>query len=219
MATPDSTRPVPLREEQARLTRRRVVEAARHLFLTGGYSGTTIDAIARAAGVSVQTVYNAVGNKAAVLRAVYDTALAGDDAALPVADRLTFRSVLAETSGRGCLARYAALARELGERVLPVLARISAEAGNPEVRELAETGERQRAEGTAEVARHVAERFGLAPGLTVAEAADILWTLTGPEAAIRLVQQRGWAWHRYEAWLAGAMADAILAPDEPATAR
>jgi hypothetical protein len=68
----------------------------------------------------------------------------------------------------------------------------------------------QRAEGTATVARHIADRFGLAPGLTVDEAADILWTLTAPETTIRLVHRRGWSWERYEAWLADAMADGIL---------
>jgi hypothetical protein len=56
----------------------------------------------------------------------------------------------------------------------------------------------------------VADRFGLAPGLTVDEAADILWTLTGPETMIRLVRRRGWTWDRYETWLAAAMADGIV---------
>jgi AcrR family transcriptional regulator len=217
MATARRSHPGSLREEQARVTRRRVIDAARNLFLGDGYTATTIDAIARAAGVSVQTVYNAVGNKAAVLRAVYDTTLAGDDARLAVGERPSFHAVLSETSGRRCLARYAALGREIGERVLPVLARISAEAGNPDIRDLADIGERQRAEGTATVARHVADLFGLAPGLTVDEAADILWTLTGPEAAIRLVQQRGWTWDRYEAWLAAAMADGVLGDEGPAS--
>jgi hypothetical protein len=34
---------------------------------------------------------------------------------------------------------------------------------------------------------HGHKRFGLRAGLTVADAADILWTLTAPEIAIRLV--------------------------------
>jgi hypothetical protein len=37
------------------------------------------------------------------------------------------------------------------------------------------------------VATHVAERFGLRPGLTVEEATDVLWTLTAPGVTERLV--------------------------------
>jgi AcrR family transcriptional regulator len=210
MTTPASASSRRVRGDHVRLTRRRIIDAARELFLTRGYTGTTIEAIAHAAGVSVQTVYNSVGNKAAVLTAVYDTTLAGDDSAVTIADRPTFQAVLEATSARACLARYAALSRELGERAVPLVAMILAEAGTPDVRALAERAESQRALGTATVARHVADRFGLAPRLTVDEAADVLWTLTGPETMIRLVSRRGWTWDRYECWLAAAMADGIV---------
>ncbi|HJU03484.1 MAG TPA: helix-turn-helix domain-containing protein, partial [Actinomycetes bacterium] len=102
-----------LRDQQARLTRRRVLDAALELFLADGYLGTTIEAVARRAGVSPQTVYNAVGGKPALLRAVYDVTLAGDDAPVPIAERPAFQALLAETDGRRCLARYAELGREL----------------------------------------------------------------------------------------------------------
>lgn len=210
MTTPARSYTSPLRDDQARLTRRRIVDAAHDLFVTRGYAGTTIETIARAAGVSVQTVYNSVGNKAAVLAAVYDTTLAGDDAPVPIAERPTFQAMLTERDARRCLARYAALGRELSQRAAPLMAMILAEAGNPDLRALAARGEEQRARGTAAVARHVADRFGLVPGLTVDEAADILWALTAPETMIRLVHQRGWAWERYESWLADAMADGLL---------
>jgi hypothetical protein len=55
-------------------------------------------------------------------------------------------------------------------------------------------------------------RFGLRPGLTEAEAADILWALTAPEPADRFIRRRGWTLDRYEHWLAHAMADALVGP-------
>ena len=210
MTTPERTYTSPLRDEQARLTRQRITDAAYDLFVSQGYTGTAIETIARNAGVSVQTVYNSIGNKAAVLAAVYDITLAGDDAPVAVAERPTFQAMLSERDGRRCLARYASLGRELGQRAAPLVATILSEAGNPDVRALAATSEQQRAQGTAAVARHVAERFGLAPGVTVDEAADILWALTAPETMIRLVHDRGWTWERYEGWLADAMADGVL---------
>jgi AcrR family transcriptional regulator len=64
------------RAEQVRATRQKVLGAARDLFLRRGYSGATIEAIAQRAAVSPQTVYNVVGGKAALLKAVYDVAAA-----------------------------------------------------------------------------------------------------------------------------------------------
>jgi hypothetical protein len=61
----------------------------------------------------------------------------------------------------------------------------------------------------------VAVRFGLRPGLSEAEAADVLWTLTAPEVADRFVRRRGWSLDRYERWLARAMADALVGPGPP----
>ena len=203
-----------LRDQQARLTRRRVLDAALELFLGDGYLGTTIEAVARRAGVSTQTVYNAVGGKPALLRAVYDVTLAGDDDPVPIAERPAFQQLLAETDGRRCLARYAALGRELWERAgrLVTVLLSQAAAGDADLRAFADTFERQRAAGTSMVAAHLAERFGLRPGLTVQEAGDILWTLTAPEVTERLVVRRGWSAGRAEAWLAEAMADALLGP-------
>lgn len=198
-----------LRAEQAQLTRRRILDTAEELFLGSGYSVTTIEAIARTAEVSVQTVYNAVGNKRAALSAVYDRALAGDDEPLPIAERPHFKAMLAARTARSCLARYAALGRELSERALPLLAVIVGEAANPDVQALASTIETQRAAGTASVARHIATKFGLPEDLTVEAAADILWTLTAPDVTIRLVSQRNWTWDGYEQWLAETMTHSL----------
>jgi AcrR family transcriptional regulator len=147
-----------------------------------GYPGTTIEAVARRAEVSTQTVYNAVGGKAALLRAVYDVTLAGDDQPVPIAERPAFQAMLAETDGRRCLARYAALGRELWERAGPLVLRLlsQAAAGDADLRAFADTVERQPAAGTAMVAAHVADRFGLRPGLTVPEAGDVLWPSPPP---------------------------------------
>jgi hypothetical protein len=56
------------------------------------------------------------------------------------------------------------------------------------------------------------ERFELRQGVTVGDAADILWTLTAPELPVRLVQRRGWSPEKFEALFAGTMAEALLPP-------
>ena len=56
----------------------------------------------------------------------------------------------------------------------------------------------------------MADRFGLRPGLSVEDAADILWTLTSPDVVYRLVRRRRWSLDRFERWLGETMADALL---------
>src|SRR4249920_1387505 len=86
---PQASRPYrsQLREDQARATRRAVVNAARELFVELGWSRTTIDAVAARAGVSRKTVFTSVGGKAALLKLALDWALVGDDDPVPLAGR------------------------------------------------------------------------------------------------------------------------------------
>jgi AcrR family transcriptional regulator len=203
-----------VRAEQSRATRQRVLDAARALFTRRGYAGTTVEAIAARAQVSVQTVYNTVGGKAAVLKAVYDVTIAGDADPIPMIERPTGRALLATDDARECLALYARMSREIYERIGPLVPILLTEgaAGDREVRSFIETIENERATGTANIARHVADRFGLRPGLPVEEAADILWTLNSPDVVNRLVRRRRWTLDRFERWLGETMADALLGP-------
>src|SRR6478736_7561755 len=193
MARATRTYDSPLRDEQARLTRRRIIETARRMLLDGGYTGMTIAALARDAGVSVQTVYNAVGGKADVVKAVYDVALAGDDEPLAMTERPAFRALLVERNPRRWFAHYAAFSRGIYEGVGPLVTVLLAQAaaGEPDLADFAATIERERAAGTAKVAELYASRFPLRARLSVDETADILWTLTAPEIANRLIRQRG----------------------------
>jgi TetR/AcrR family transcriptional regulator of autoinduction and epiphytic fitness len=76
------------RDEQARRTRRDIIEAALRLFVEHGYPATTIELIAEEGEVAVQTIYSSVGNKRAVLWAVLEARAAGDDAPLSLVERL-----------------------------------------------------------------------------------------------------------------------------------
>ena len=99
----------PLREEQARVTRRAIVETARELFIEVGYAATTIDAVADRAGVSRKTVFTSVGGKAVLLKLACDWALAGDDEPVPIDERPAAQQMLAETDPARLLSRWARL--------------------------------------------------------------------------------------------------------------
>ena len=202
------------RAEQIRATRRKVLGAARDLFLRRGYFGATIEAIAQRAAVSPQTVYNVVGGKAALLKAVYDVALAGDDEPVPIGERPAFAEIAGAPDARSSLALYARFGREMLARAGPLVTVVFVEGSgrDPDLRAFIDKIENERRAGTANMAHHIATRFGLRPGLTEAEAADVLWTLTAPELADRLTRRRGWTLDRYEQWLAQTMADALTGP-------
>jgi AcrR family transcriptional regulator len=204
-----------LRDEQTAATRQMILDTAGGLFTKHGYLGTTLTGVAETAGVSVQTIYNLIGGKAVLLKAVYDTTLAGDDEPVPMAQRPIARAVMEATDGRECLTRYAVMARVIGERTLSLLRILLAQAatGDPDLQHVVDTINREHNAGTTRIATHVAERFGLRDGLDVQTAADVLWTLTAPEVADRLVNRRDWGWDRYQDWLGTTMADALLGPD------
>ena len=60
------------RQEQAEATRIRIAQAARQLFAANGYGATSIDAIAKEAGVATRTVYSAFGTKREILSLICD---------------------------------------------------------------------------------------------------------------------------------------------------
>lgn len=58
------------RQEQAEATRTRIAESAQRLFASEGYAATSMDAIARQAGVANRTVYAAFGAKREILNLI-----------------------------------------------------------------------------------------------------------------------------------------------------
>ncbi len=89
------------RREQALATRRRVVDSAYQLFCKYGYSPTTVEMIARAAGVALQTVHYVFRTKGALLQEVVEVAAAGTHDPAPVMQRSWIRVGVGARSLRG----------------------------------------------------------------------------------------------------------------------
>jgi AcrR family transcriptional regulator len=202
------------REAQALQARRRILDAAYRLFLDQGYPGTTMAAVAGAAGVSVETVYKSFGTKAALAKRLWDVTLVGDDQPVPLARRPEFTAITAEPDPRRKLAAYAALGRALYERLGPLLGVVleGARAGDPELRELVATIDRERLAGAAGFVANLAEQGALRDGLDPERARDVLWMLISHDVCRMLVEDRGWTLDRWQQWLAASLADALLGP-------
>ena len=200
-----------LRAAQARATRRAIVDAAARLFTERGYGATTIDAIAEAAGVSRKTVFTSVGGKTEALKLAMDWAIVGDDEPVPMLERPHIKALHREPDARRILAQYARQVREVGARTAPLHEVVRAAAGlDEEIRALAEEARAQRLRGMRMLAQQLADRGALKPGLTPAEAADVLWLLNDPGVYYRLIVEQHWDPDRYQAWLADSLIDLLI---------
>jgi AcrR family transcriptional regulator len=201
----------PRRQQRARATRRAVLEAARRLFVGEGYGATTIQAIAEEAGVAVQTVYAAFGNKRTILAELLDVSIAGDDDEVVVNAREWMRPVWEAPTAAERLRAYASACRRITAGAGEVFAVVTAAAAtDPDVVELAATTEQRRRMGAESVIESVRSVGELRPGLDPDRAVDVLWLLNGPMVFRHLVRQAGWTLDEYESWLAEAMVRELL---------
>jgi AcrR family transcriptional regulator len=200
------------RAEQARGTRRRIVEVARELLLTQGYATTTIAQVAKAAGVSSETVQKGFGTKAALAKAVYDVTLVGDDEPVPLRERPEFLAIAAEPDPARKLAGYAAVGRALWERLGPLLGVLmqGAQAGEPDLVAFVATIRRESYVGASGLVANLAAHGALRPGLTVDQARDELWLLIQPELWLLLIDERGWSLDAVQAWFTRTATAALL---------
>src|SRR5919201_735089 len=156
----------PQRQHQAQATRRQIVDAAGRLFSRHGYFGTTIDAIAREAGVADPTVYAAFGSKRAILATLIDAAIFGPDPPrTPIDQRSWYPELAGLADAHRLLRRWAEILCEVNGRVAPVQ-RVgqSAAASDPEIAQLWQQLKDQRLAGQSAIAQLLADRQALRPG-------------------------------------------------------
>jgi AcrR family transcriptional regulator len=197
------------RREAARRTRVAIIDAAERRFLRAGYASTTIAAVAADAGVSVDTIYKSFGGKPGLVRAIRNRALEGEG---PVpAERRSDALHDGEHDPRTIIKAWGALTAEVAPRVAPILLLIrSAAATDAEAVALLDEMDADRLRRMTENARRLRDAGQLRRGITLARAADVLWTYSAPELYELLVLRRGWSRSRYGRFVAGAMIDALL---------
>ena len=203
----------PRRTEQARATRRAVLDAARRLFVSHGYAATTIEAVAAGAEVSPETVYATFGTKRALLSELIDVTIAGDDVPVPTLERPWVGEMRAEPDPRARLRILARNGRLMLERWGDLAAVLSAAAAaDPRIAELWERNKEQRLAGQRALLRIATEGTTLREGLSKDAAADVLFAVGSPEVYRLLVVDRAWSPARFERWYAETLERQLLAP-------
>jgi AcrR family transcriptional regulator len=199
------------RAQQARATRRRIIDQAAKLFIEQGYAATTLDQIAAAACVAVQTVYFHFRNKATVLKEAVDVAAVGDDEPVPLMDRPWAQRVRNEPDGRRALAIWVRNGRTIFERIAPIMTIVRDAAGSdPEMAAQWQTNLKQRYQAQRAVIQWLADKHALRPELTVDRAADIVFCLVSIEVYQLFTTERGWTPAQWERWIKDTLTTAIL---------
>jgi AcrR family transcriptional regulator len=198
-----------LRREQARRNHDRIIEMAKRRFLRSGYGATTISAIAKDAGVSVDTIYKSFGGKPGLIRAVSARALEGTG---PVPAEQRSEEVQArETDPRKLISRWGVFVTEIAPLGAPIMLLVRDAAGShPELKPLLEEVHANRFRRMTDNARRFAAAGHLRPGMTVTDAANVMWTYTAPELYELLVLRRGMPLKTFGRFVADAMIAALL---------
>lgn len=196
------------RAQAAAITRQRVIAAAEQSFLTAGWAGTTIRRVAQAANVSQETIYKGFGGKAALLKAVYDVRIAGDHAAIPIADRASIARLRAATTPAETAAAWAAHALAILDNSAPIMAlALGAQAGEAELAEFIATTDAERLIGATNTANHWQQAGWLR--VSLAEARDRIWLLGAP-ASYQSLAALDWDAERRAAWYRDCLLGLVL---------
>ncbi len=190
------------RQRQASETLQQILDAARKLFTTRGYSGTTIEALATEAGVAVETVYATFGSKRAVLARMVTLAVGGNEALVPILAQTGPQSVRTATDQHKQIRIFARDMRIIMERVGPLFGVMrSAAYTEPDINEMLQGMLHTRRENIRVFVQWVEHNGPLRAGLTTDEAADTAWTVSSAEVHTLLTVDRGWSAEQFEHWL------------------
>jgi hypothetical protein len=183
-----------LRDEQARATRRRIVDAGAALFVESGYVPAT------------------VGAKAAVLKLAFDWTLAGDEEPVAIADRPEVQRMMRGEDPAELLTAWMAMNAAINRRLATLYhVLVVAADADPDAAALLATTDDQRAEGARAVVGRVADLGGLRPDLDPEQAAAIADVLIDPTHYQRLVGTWGWTFETYVGHLQRIAVSLLLA--------
>lgn len=166
--------------------------------------------IARGADVSVQTIYDSVGSKSAIVHRLND--LLDDEG-----DVAALASRIPTTTDPLELLRIAvAISRNINERCHDIVAAVySAASAEPEMRAVRDESRRRHREGIGRLAGRLAALGALRSDIDVESAADVIAGLTDPQIAQTFVSEYDWSWERWNTWTVEALATLVLAHGRP----
>jgi AcrR family transcriptional regulator len=193
------------RAMQAEQTRLDILRSARDRFSTAGYAATSLKDIAADARVSVQTVYDSVGGKPDLVRALND--LIDQEAGIGEIVHVVMTSDDPITIARGPAQITRRLLERCGDLVRAVAAGAEVE---PDLQPLATEGGRRHREGAAMVAGRLAALGALRPGVGADEAGTTIAAVCDYRTALILIDDNGMSFDEVEDWMASSVRMLVL---------
>ena len=205
----DNTR----RQAQSQATRQRIIDAAREEFTEHGYPAATLEAIATAADASLPTLYRLFSSKRALLKAVLDVTLGGDDQPIAFGDRAEVQAARALKDPAKLVAAFARIARDFMDRSAPIMHVLTTAAQvDTDAAQLAADIRRQRHTGQSRIITALDNLGALDPDLDPGEAADIAYAVLSPDVHRILTAERGWTSDQYQRWLTRSLGALLRHP-------
>ena|SRR5215216_2568413 len=200
------------RQAQANETRRHILEAARKLFIERGYVGTTAEAIAAEASVSLQTIYAIFKNKRKILISLMNVSSSdGSEDRLPMSERVGAKAVAEERDQHHQLQMFAeVVAYNLDQVAIISKILIDAAKTETEIDRILQRLNKQRLENMSLAVQQIAVNGPFRENISREDAINTVWTLTSPEVFLLLTQDRGWSKEKYAEWLADMLIRALL---------
>jgi len=196
-----------------------VVDAALRLFTERGYVATTVEAIAREAGVAPATVYQAFGTKQAILARILDETIAGDAGPAALLERDWVRQASQHPDPRQRLALVVRHASQVAARTAPVKEVMrDAAAADPAVRQLLLQDEQRRHVTQQALVDLVLAGATARAGRDRDHAVATFFALVNSYGYQLLAGQLGWSQADWQQWLTGVLERELFGTGEPAGA-
>lgn len=185
-----------------------MVKAAYLSFLEHGYDATTMQGVADAAGVAVQTVYYTFKTKAQLLAEAESFAVLGDRPADQWRETPALQRLRAASNSDELVKLFVAMDTDIKSRLAPFVAAVGAALpSGPD----AVAG---RARGREEFFKAFVDRLTqlgpLQAGMTARRALDILLAVDSLPTFIELTTHRGWTTRQWQAWLVRTIQTQLL---------
>jgi AcrR family transcriptional regulator len=184
-------------------TEARLVEAASELFVERGYAATTLADVADRAGLAARTVYLRFTTKAELLRRCIGTAIVGDAAPVPLAERDWMAATMTAATLEDRIQQMAAVTARLMDRTGALLdvARQAA-ATEPDIAAAAQAGRDDTRRTLLEFWRRAADDRLLPADADLDWLGETATLLAHADTYLLLRATTDWDVDVYERWLA-----------------
>ncbi len=199
--------PSTYRQRQAQATRDLIADTARRLFAAEGYGATSMEAIAREAGIAVSTVYAAFGAKREILSRICERWLEQAGARELAGRVLTEPDPARRLRGA---AHWLRVLYSAGFDVVLIFEAATDE--SPETRALL----RAKLAGRNQVMDAIIASLDGHLTVPVPQAQAMYRALAAPGVYRELVEESGWTPEDFEHWVADTLQRNLMAPRHPA---